>query len=165
MLKISRMSDYAIVVLLELARQPIAQGNAKRLAAATALSLPTVGKLLKLLSAAGLLVSQQGRGGGYRLVRSPEQITLAQIIEAIDGPIAMTSCVGDHPDCSREEHCTARPHWVVLNQNLRNLLASITLARLLTPCEASPTWFPPNYPRQSGLLALPQSRPVGACHE
>ncbi len=164
MLKISRLSDYAIVILLELARQPLSQGNAKTLAAATALSLPTVGKLLKLLSSAGILLSQQGRGGGYRLAASPSELSLAQIIEAIDGPIAMTECVSTHHDCTREDHCSVRPHWALLNQNLRAMLTGITLARLLAPCEASPVWFPSN----SGRIPMSSPaliRPTGACHD
>ena len=165
MLKISRMSDYAIVILLELSRQPEALGNAKALAGVTGLSLPTVGKLLKLLSSARILLSQQGRSGGYRLARQPAEITLAQIIEAIDGPIAMTECVSSQHDCDREQHCTARPHWALLNQNLRAMLASITLARLLAPCEASPVWFPSNFSGRISVPPPPTSRPSGACHE
>lgn len=164
MLKISRLSDYAIVILLELARQPLSQGNAKTLAAATALSLPTVGKLLKLLSSAGIVLSQQGRGGGYRLASPPSDLSLAQIIEAIDGPIAMTECASAQHDCTREDHCSARPHWALLNQNLRAMLTEITLARLLAPCEASPVWFPTNTGRIP-VLAPALSRPSGACHE
>lgn len=165
MLKISRMSDYAIVIMLELARQPSPQGNAKTLAAATELALPTVGKLLKSLSAAGLLISQQGRGGGYRLVCDPTEITLTQIIEAIDGPIAMTECAGELHDCTREKNCSARLHWVLLSQNIRALLASITLARLLAPSDASPVWFPPNFPRAIGVRPPLPPRPAGVCHE
>ncbi|HQT42396.1 MAG TPA: SUF system Fe-S cluster assembly regulator [Halothiobacillus sp.] len=145
MLKISRMSDYAIVLLTALAHSN-AQSNARALADTTQLTLPTVGKLLKTLSAQGLLISQQGRNGGYRLARSTESISLADIIEAIDGPIAMTDCFDPSHDCDREANCTVRPHWQAINQGMHALLDKITLARLIQPVNpesqlAVPVWF------------------------
>ncbi|MBD3816671.1 MAG: SUF system Fe-S cluster assembly regulator, partial [Halothiobacillus sp.] len=116
MLKISRMSDYAIVLLTAMARTEAAQSTARVLAVDTGLTLPTVGKLLKMLSAGGLLLSQQGRNGGYRLARAANEISLANIIEAIDGPIALTECFTVDHDCDREANCGLRPHWQAINQ-------------------------------------------------
>ncbi len=146
MLKISRMSDYAIVLLTALARDEAAQYNARALAECTGLTLPSVGKLLKALTAQGLLISQQGRNGGYRLARNAQSISLADIIEAIDGPIAMTDCFDTSHDCSYEANCAVRPHWQAINQGLHALLDDITLARLIQPVKtepalAVPIWF------------------------
>lgn len=146
MLKISRMSDYAIVLLTALARNESAQYNARALAGCTGLTLPSVGKLLKALTAQGLLISQQGRNGGYRLARNAESISLADIIEAIDGPIAMTDCFDASHDCSFETNCAVRPHWHAINQGLHALLDDMTLARLIQPVKpepslAVPVWF------------------------
>ena len=146
MLKISRMSDYAIVLLTALARDETAQCNARALAETTGLTLPSVGKLLKTLTAQGLLISQQGRKGGYRLARSTHAISLAHIVEAIDGPIAMTDCFDASHDCGLELNCAVRPHWRAINQGLHALLDDITLARLTQPAPpepvlAVPVWF------------------------
>lgn len=141
MLKISRMSDYAIVLLTAMARTEAAQSTARVLAVDTGLTLPTVGKLLKMLSAGGLLLSQQGRNGGYRLARTANEISLANIIEAIDGPIALTECFTVDHDCDREANCGLRPHWQAINQGVRQLLDSTSLAALIQPAPQVPVWF------------------------
>lgn len=141
MLKISRMSDYAIVLLTAMARTDATQYTARVLADDTGLTLPTVGKLLKMLSAGGLLLSQQGRNGGYRLARTANEISLADIIEAIDGPIAMTECFTVDHDCDREANCGLRPHWQAINQSVRQLLDSTSLAALIEPVPQVPVWF------------------------
>lgn len=141
MLKISRMSDYAIVLLTAMARTDATQYTARVLADDTGLTLPTVGKLLKMLSAGGLLLSQQGRNGGYRLARTANEISLADIIEAIDGPIAMTECFTVDHDCDREANCGLRPHWQAINQSVRQLLGNTSLAALIEPVPQVPVWF------------------------
>lgn len=141
MLKISRMSDYAIVLLTALARQESPKSNARALAEQTGLSQPTVGKLLKTLTACGLLSSQQGRHGGYRLARPAADISIADIIEAIDGPIAMTECYSTDHDCEREANCSVRPHWNTINHGVRALLTGTTLATLSEPIHQVPIWF------------------------
>jgi FeS assembly SUF system regulator len=141
MLKISRMSDYAIVLLTAMARENATQYTARALAYDTGLTLPTVGKLLKMLSTGGLLLSQQGRNGGYRLAQPAKDTSLADIIEAIDGPIAMTECFTTDHDCEREASCGLRPHWQAINQSLRKLLGSTSLADLIEPAPQVPVWF------------------------
>ncbi|ANJ66329.1 SUF system Fe-S cluster assembly regulator [Halothiobacillus diazotrophicus] len=141
MLKISRMSDYAIVLLTTLARGETPQSNARALAERTGLSQPTVGKLLKTLTASGLLTSQQGRHGGYRLARAADEISIADIVEAIDGPIAMTECYTADHDCEREANCSVRPHWNTINRGVRELLTGTTLATLSEPVHQVPIWF------------------------
>lgn len=141
MLKISRMSDYAIVLLTVMARTDAKQYTARILADDSGLTLPTVGKLLKMLSAGGLLHSQQGRNGGYRLARPANEISLADIIEVIDGPIAMTECFTVDHDCDREANCELRPHWQAINQSVRQLLGNTSLAALIEPVQQVPVWF------------------------
>lgn len=141
MLKISRMNDYAIVLLTAMVRADTAQYTARALADHTGLALPTVGKLLKTLSAGGLLLSQQGRNGGYRLARRADEISLADIIEAVDGPIAMTECFTVDHECDREAYCGLRPHWKAINQGVRQLLNGISLAALIEPAPQLPVWF------------------------
>ncbi|MFP4272584.1 MAG: SUF system Fe-S cluster assembly regulator [Halothiobacillaceae bacterium] len=140
MLRISRMSDYSIVLLTTLATQDDRPETARALAARTGLGLATVGKLLKALAQQGLLESIQGRHGGYRLARAAEQISLAQIIEAVDGPIAVTDCDRTDADCDRQSSCNTRAHWQLINQAIRQMLTRTTLADMCRAPEAVPVW-------------------------
>ena len=108
-----------------------AQLNAAHLAEETGIPLPTVQKLVSKLSHAGLLRSVRGAGGGFRLARPAAAVTLADVIEAIEGPIAMTSCVdtGKH-DCGLEGSCRVQAHWPVVNNAVRGALAGINLTSL-----------------------------------
>lgn len=135
-MKLSSLADYAVVLLSAAARHcgGAARLNATLLAEETGVPLPTTQKLVSRLSAAGLIESARGTGGGFRLSRPPSAITLADIIEAVEGPIAMTPCVdtGTH-DCSIEETCRVKPHWNVVNDAVRGALASVSLASLASP--------------------------------
>ena len=105
--------------------------NATLLAGETGLPLPTVQKLVSRLSAAGLIESTRGTGGGFRLSRPPAAISLADIIEAIEGPIALTTCVDEaRHDCALEGDCRVRPHWGVVNGAVRGALAGVSLSSL-----------------------------------
>ncbi|HEX7656628.1 MAG TPA: SUF system Fe-S cluster assembly regulator [Sphingomonas sp.] len=134
-MRLSSLADYAVVMLTATARHCGARGrlNATLLAEQTGLPLPTVQKLVSRLSAAGLIETVRGTGGGLRLARPPATISLADIVEAVEGPIAMTACVdhGAH-DCSIEHVCSVKPHWTVVNDAVRGALASVSLASLLT---------------------------------
>ncbi|WP_188056559.1 MULTISPECIES: SUF system Fe-S cluster assembly regulator [unclassified Sphingosinithalassobacter] len=134
-MRLSSLADYAVVMLTAAARHCGGAGrlNATLLAEETGLPLPTVQKLVSRLSAAGLVESARGTGGGFRLARPPAAITLADIVEAIDGPIAMTACVDEKGrDCAVEENCRVKPHWNQVNGAVRGALASVTLASLNT---------------------------------
>jgi len=152
MLKISRLSDYAIVLLTTLAGDPEEKpseqrANARALAERTGINMPTVGKLLKLLNGEGIVQSRQGRSGGYFLSRPAAEITLAEIIEAIDGPIAMTDCFRPDHDCSMKSDCAVRPHWEAINRGVHALLDATTLADMTRPVETDagaaqvPVWY------------------------
>ena len=126
------MADYAVVVMGAAARHCGGlRTSATELASETGIALPTVQKLVSILSKAGLLRSVRGAGGGIQLARPAAAITLADIIEAVEGPIAMTACCdsGKH-DCALEGSCHVQPHWAVVNSAVRGALAEVNLAGL-----------------------------------
>lgn len=143
-MRLSAQTDYAVVMLsaaarhcgqagLRAASSTEARGrlNATLLADYTGLPLPTVQKLVSRLSSAGLIESARGTGGGFRLARPPATITLADIVEAIEGPIALTPCVDTgKQDCCIEQSCRVKPHWNHVNGAVRGALAGVTLASL-----------------------------------
>ncbi len=129
-MRLSNLADYAVVTMSAAARHcGGARTSAAELAAETGLPAPTVAKLVSKLSAAGLLRSVRGAGGGLQLARPAAAITLADIVEAVEGPIALTQCVDTH-DCCYEAACSVKPHWPVVNQALRGALAGIPLTQL-----------------------------------
>jgi len=131
-MRLSSMADYAVVVMSAAARHcGHARVSAAQLADETGLPAPTVQKLVSRLTAGGLLRSSRGAGGGLKLARPAAAITLADIVEAVEGPIALTSCCdqGRH-DCTLEEACTVRPHWGLVNQAMRGALAEVPLTKL-----------------------------------
>jgi Rrf2 family protein len=142
-MRLSNMADYAVVVMGAAARHCgtcalVAQDGKKRgrtsateLSAETGIALPTVQKLVSILTKAQLLRSMRGAGGGIQLARPAVAINLADVIEAVEGPIAMTACVetGKH-DCVMEGACRVQPHWAVVNNAVRGALADINLMSL-----------------------------------
>lgn len=131
-MRLSSMADYAVVTLCAAARHcGGSRVSAGDLAEETGLPLPTVQKLVSILAKAGLIKSTRGAGGGLQLARPAAAITLADVVEAVEGPIALTACVGTGKhDCGLEACCTVRPHWGVVNAALRGALAEISLATL-----------------------------------
>jgi FeS assembly SUF system regulator len=132
-MRLSSLADYAVVMMSAAARHCGASGrlNATLLADETGLPLPTVQKLVSRLSSAGLIESARGTGGGFRLARPPAAISLADIVEAIEGPIALTACVdAAKHDCCIDESCRVKPHWNVVNGAVKGALASVSLAML-----------------------------------
>ncbi len=139
MIRLSKLTDYAVVVLTEMARidararQPTVF-TAPALADRTAAPVPTVQKVLKLLVKGGVVVSTRGAAGGYALARTPDRITVAQIIQAVDGPIALTDCVdGAEGSCGVERLCPIRGNWDKVNRAVRVALESVTLADMAMP--------------------------------
>ena len=131
-MRLSSLADYAVVMMSAAARHcGQARVNAVILAEETGVPLPTVQKLVSKLSAAGLLRSARGAGGGFTLARPAAAISLADIIEAVEGPIAMTSCVDEaRHDCGLEGSCRVQAHWPVVNTAVRGALAGINLTSL-----------------------------------
>lgn len=131
MLRVSKLSDYATVLLVELAGDPARIRPAAELAELVHLELPTVSKVLKMLSSAGLVESYRGVAGGYRLAQAPADISVAQIVQAIEGPIGMTECSLHEGACSHESHCGVRSPWQRISTAVVNALRNVSLADML----------------------------------
>lgn len=132
-MRLSSMADYAVVIMAAAARHcGGARVSAGQLAEETGVPAPTVQKLVSCLAAAGLLRSSRGIGGGLKLSRPAAAISIADIVEAVEGPIALTACIehGRH-ECTLEDVCAVRPHWPAINAALRGALADVALASLV----------------------------------
>ena len=138
MLRLSKLTDYAVVVLVRLSRADEVQ-TSPGIAAATGIPEPTVAKVLKALAGAGLVASQRGARGGYRLTRPLGAIAVSDVIAAIDGPIALTACVeGSSEHCGVEQLCSMRGNWNRVNRAIRDALEDVTLADMAVPFAAAP---------------------------
>ena len=139
MIRLTNLADYAVVVMTEAARCPEVKLSAAAVATTTGIPAPTVAKLMGTLARAGLLTASRGVAGGFTLAGAPAAISIAAIIEAVDGPIALTNCVAgeshakDVHDCALEGHCGVRGHWGPINRAVRDALAAVTLADLVKP--------------------------------
>jgi FeS assembly SUF system regulator len=130
MIRMSKLTDYAIVLLAHLARGGKTL-TAQELSERSRIPAPTVSKLFKELSHAGLVLSQRGRHGGYGLARPAEQISVAQIVEAIEGPIALTDCSGPGKGpCQIQDICPARPGWDPVARAIQGALAGLPLSAI-----------------------------------
>ena len=147
MIRLSKITDYGILILAELTNprqsEPDASdgaktsSNARELSRRAELPLPMVSKVLKTLTRAGVLVSQRGAQGGYALAIRPEDLTVADIIAALEGPVTLTECSAGPSLCDHEESCPVRSPLLVINHVIQNALSSITLSDLLNPLFAS----------------------------
>ena len=134
MFRISRITDYGIVILAHLAtRMDDAAHNSRELADQTRLPAPVVSKVLKSLTRAGLLDSIRGSKGGYRLARPPAQISVVQMITALEGPVAMTECLTHPGACAQEGSCGLQGPWLRINGAVQDALEKITLADIAEP--------------------------------
>lgn len=130
MLRISRLTDYATVLLAALAREPGQQRTAAALAEATRIGAPTASKVLKQLQRAGLVTSTRGLHGGYQLARPAEAISAAAILDALEGPVTLTDCSAGSGRCDIESTCHVGSTWQRLNQVIRASLHDVSLAQL-----------------------------------
>jgi FeS assembly SUF system regulator len=152
MFRISKLTDYGTVILACLAATPDRRLTATEVAERTRLGLPTVSKLLKSFHRAGLLTSTRGARGGYQLARPAAAISAAAIIDAIEGPVAITECSGNHSACDLESSCSTGNAWQRINGAIRRSLDEISLAQL-SGQEAVAVWRP---------LLTPAARPTTA---
>jgi FeS assembly SUF system regulator len=154
MLRMSKMTDYGIVLMTELARAEGDTRTTRELAARTRVPLPSASKVLKSLLQAGLVVSHRGVNGGYGLARPPAEFTLAELVTALEGPVALTECgvhtTGGAP-CELESVCHVRGHWRLINTAIQEALGRLTLADLVAPA--------PRIPERLVGLGMP-SRPA-----
>lgn len=131
MIRITKLTDYGIVLMSLLSASVEHRSKASELAAESRLPLPMVSKILKQLTRAGLLASVRGVNGGYCLTRPAESITIAEIIAALEGPIAMTECSSDVTgECELEAFCAVRSNWQRINRAIRDALDGITLEEM-----------------------------------
>lgn len=134
MIRMTKLTDYSIVLMSHLAAEGGGLTTASNLAHETRLSVPTVSKILKVLSREGLLVSHRGANGGYSLARDARDISVADVIAAMEGPIAVTECADiDSSECSQESFCGVRENWLKINEAVRNALDSISLEEMARP--------------------------------
>lgn len=127
MIKLGKLTDYAVVLLVQLTREGEgASCSASQLALRTRLPEPTVAKVLKKLSQEKIIESARGAMGGYRLTRAPAELSVRDVIEAMDGPIAITTCV--ETSCATEQQCPAKGKWWPVNNAIRIALQMVTLA-------------------------------------
>lgn len=143
MFRITKLTDYGVVLLTHLA-QRAGEGprGAREMAREVGLPLPTVSKILKALARGGLLDSQRGTKGGYILTRPPEKISVAEIIAALDGPIAITECIATAPGtCDQEPLCSVRANWQMINRTVHGALDKITLSQMIRPAPEFERWL------------------------
>ncbi|ORU90108.1 MAG: SUF system Fe-S cluster assembly regulator [Cycloclasticus sp. symbiont of Poecilosclerida sp. M] len=133
MLRVSKLTDYATVVLTHIAHQPNELHAASDITQATGVALPTVSKVLKLLSKANILTSHRGSKGGYLLASKPKDTNVAEVITAIEGPIGITECTTDHSACEQESSCEIKGNWNLINRAVYAALEAVTLADLVLP--------------------------------
>ena len=133
MLRIAKLTDYGTVLLTEMARHPARIVSAAALAKRVNIAEATVCKLLKQLTAGGILNSHRGKGGGYQLKANPEEITLAQVLTVLEGQLAVTECSAGHGVCRLEAECAVRDNWRRINQAIYDGLNTLTLATMTRP--------------------------------
>jgi len=135
MIRMSKLADYGLVLMTHFLRH---QGDgrnlsARQMALETGLPIPMVSKVLKALTKEGLLVSHRGVSGGYSLSREPEEISIGEVLSAMEGPIAMTECLETDGDCKQESFCPVRTNWGRINYAVRGVLDAISLADMVEP--------------------------------
>jgi FeS assembly SUF system regulator len=149
MLRMSKLADYGTVVMTSMARAPDRIHSAANVADQTGLALPTVSKVLKILARERLLTSLRGAKGGYVFARKPREISIAQIISAMEGPIGMTECSSAPGLCLQESGCAVRANWQKINHMMLQALEQITLAQMTQPIA---------HKVDIGMIKVPESR-------
>lgn len=133
MFSVSKLADYATVVMAYMALKFNELHNARDIATHTHIPLPTVSKILKLMVKAGLLVSTRGAYGGYCLARSPKSISIAEVLQAIDGDFGMTDCAHNDSDCQIEPYCSISCNWQLISETVFKALQKLNLQDMANP--------------------------------
>ncbi len=154
MLRISRLTDYGTMVLAELAAHQPALCSAGQLSEATRIGHPTVSKLLQSLARAGLVTAERGSQGGYTLSRPAEQISAADILDALEGPLSITECSSSEGHCDFATWCHVSAAWQRINESIRTALGAVSLADLCGDESLAP----------AGAKQQPGSRAAGSAH-
>lgn len=153
MLKLGKLTDYATVLLAAMAVDPARLHPALELGRTTGVAQPTVAKLMKLLGKGGLVSSVRGAHGGYRLAQEPSRVTVADVIRALEGPIAVTDCAVHEGDCAIESRCAARSTFRLINLAVTQALEAVSLADMAATVARSQR-------SESPLHFLPITSPV-----
>ncbi|MFT4198030.1 MAG: SUF system Fe-S cluster assembly regulator [Pseudoxanthomonas sp.] len=153
MLRVTKLTDYATVLLTVLAARPGQVLSAAELADASGLEVPTVAKVLKPLAHAGLVNGVRGARGGYHLARDAGRISLVEIVEAMEGPLALTECSQDHSHCGIAQRCGVRTNWRLINDVVIEALRGRTLAQMLQPPAAPAVPSSADAPRRRAIAA------------
>ena len=132
MVILSKLADYGVIIATHLAAHSERQMTAAVLAQETSLPRATAAKLLKTLAHAGIVAGARGAAGGYRLARDARQISVVEVVAAIDGSMGVTQCT-IHDDCKRSSFCSTKPHWHRINMAVSTALGAITLAEMANP--------------------------------
>lgn len=133
MLRMSKLADYGTAIMTEMTREPVRVRSAAEIAAEMHLAAPTVSKVLKLLARRELVTALRGKKGGYLLSRRPGQISVVDIIDAVDGPFGLTECCSRPGLCLQEPSCAVRGHWRQVSRAVRAALEAITLTQMAEP--------------------------------
>jgi FeS assembly SUF system regulator len=133
MMRMSKLADYSTVVMTYMARNPEALHSAHEVAEEVGLAATTVSKIFKILARGRLVVSTRGVKGGYLLARPPEKISIAEIIDTVEGRIALTECSHTSGLCLQESHCSVRSNWQKINHAVRRALEGVSLADMSRP--------------------------------
>jgi FeS assembly SUF system regulator len=149
MLRMSKLTDYGLVLLTHMAQDAVPLRTAQELADRSGVPLPTVSKILKELSKAGVVVSHRGRHGGYTLSRPADRISVAAVVEALEGPVALTECSSSDGSCSLEPGCVAKGHWGPISRAINRTLQRLPVSAL-GPRPGHPARPPVDAPVQIG---------------
>lgn len=133
MLRMSKLTDYGTIVMTYLARESDRLHAASEIALQIQVAAPTVSKILKTLAREGLVISHRGAKGGYSLARAARDISMVQIIDALEGPVGLTECGSSPGVCAQEDSCSVRANWQHINNAVRQALAGVTLAQMAQP--------------------------------
>lgn len=156
MLRMGKLTDYGIVLMSHMADNPAAQFSAQALAEAVKVPVPTVRKVLKALCQSGLLASERGAQGGYSLTRAAEMVSIAEVITAIEGPIALTECVSTESQCDQATHCDVQTNWDRINRAVYHALDEVKLSDMLisrSQADAvTPIHFYPSVAKQQDVI-------------
>jgi FeS assembly SUF system regulator len=133
MLKIGKMTDYAMLVLSTMAKNPDSVLSAASVAESLNLSVPTVSKILKILGESGLVSSIRGAEGGYHLGKSAKDICVTEVIEAMEGELAMTECCESANNCNLGSTCSMQGNWLKINQLIKDLLSRLSILDMEGP--------------------------------
>jgi len=137
MVRITKLTDYGMVIMAFIAKDPDKLFQAKEIAHETTITYPTVSKLLKILTKSKFLTSNRGSLGGYQLAKPPTHISVLDLVKTLEGPLAITECNLGHDYCHAENHCTLRTPWLHINQIITNALKSIRLSDLINTAQWS----------------------------